>query len=142
MKLRKLAAVAAMFVGLQPGLPPVHNADWMTNDLQAYYRSISDLYFNNSLPDVEIRYVEATDFKSGEVVIARSYPKTLTGGYVIEITPYFNRSNIQARLSLWHEVCHITNWHNDSSTWESQHGADFQKCMLDAAEMHAFDRLW
>lgn len=106
-------------------------------DLQVWFAGYNEMYFNDALPKTVLvdwhlndpRYLGLTDYEEhGEY-------------YHIMLNPEYNKSGKTARLTLLHEMCHVSLRHDDDVEFD-QHGPKWQACMHRLANAGAMEDLW
>jgi hypothetical protein len=122
------------------------NATPIKPDLQSDYYEYNDKLFWGALPHATVEWADLS--QTADMGSTKTRPD---GSIVILIDPKLNPAARQARMTLLHEMCHISNWKKrpiipGSILQESYgldgHGPAFDGCMLGIAKQSGFKDLW
>jgi hypothetical protein len=106
---------------------PLDKDDKGLLQLSKFYVDQNKQWFDSKLPDVSVAWTK-------ENVRARTHlTKT---GYVVEFNSIYNRAEVTARMTVFHEQCHIAHWDDYGD------GPEWLGCMKDLATRGAFDALY
>jgi hypothetical protein len=109
-------------------------------ELQAWYKSYNNLYFNNHLPrNINIEWVDLhSKLRMGETQCTQTLkldgPSELS--CVIRLDPVYNLAFPVAKATLLHEMCHVKTYDEFDD-----HGRRWQACMQELWMDKAFDGL-
>jgi len=110
-------------------------------DLRHQYAVSNMKYFDNKLPkDTKIFFSRNLKNNSGLPSMAWTmcdHPVRLE--CTIKIDPAKSPTRGAAYMTLFHEMCHIKLWDDDTG---DDHGPNFQACMTDLADRGAFRDWW
>ena len=94
-------------------------------------------YFDGNLPPTKISYTYSMNGDIGDSLCDLDDSGIVKTNCLIIINGYYDRSQREADLTLFHEMCHVA-----TPIEIPDHGPKWQACMHNLANENAFNDLW
>lgn len=106
-------------------------------DLNAFYRHVNRLYFHGRLKGACVHLVNGLlrDYQAE----ARVHESDAPCNYIIEVDDLLEPLGNDAKMDVYHEMCHIANWKKHVV---QDHGPRWENCMIKLAQAGAFRGIW